>query len=193
MTRRPTSAKPLCSDEGYYSTSEIIYALTKLSVADWERVLSVANFLARRSGGDDLLVEAVTRFKAGRRRIRRQYTVVEAVIGTMRSIASECENRLVSVAPLTLQALVESASASPSPAPDEIMIAQQEIKEFQALLKQRLEKSPLLWRLWETKLLGLKGSDAQLSLGLTDAEFKALDKQLRRLLGKVSEAIKESQ
>ena len=76
--------------EDYYSPEEVREGLEALSQADWARLKLAGRHFAARSdmAGDDIVQEAFLRVLTTRRCLRR-FTVVEFVLGTMRSVASE--------------------------------------------------------------------------------------------------------
>ncbi len=94
MTTNPINIEdPGHDDEnshGFYSADEVKLTMANLVEADWSKILLAENrFSARSKTKRVLWVEALDRVTDGRRQFSRKYSVIECLIGTMRSIASE--------------------------------------------------------------------------------------------------------
>jgi len=179
--------------EDYYSPEEVREGLEALSTADWARIQLAGRHFAARSdmAGDDIVQEACLRVLTTRRCLKR-FTVVEFVLGTMRSVASEeLRSRAQRRASGQGGAVPETEKIVVDPLGDTVFVATDLSPEDQALsnvfLSRALQQVARCYEgddqlelLAEGLFDGLRGKELEELLGVDTKGLAAIKRRLAR-------------
>jgi hypothetical protein len=148
-----------------------------LSPTEITRIKRIAQLRAKMIVGvdwRDLLHEALIRVADGRRRAGEGVPTVVVLVQTMRSIAAEHRRR--GVLETCACAAQPFPGDTPSPSPEEIAVWREELARICSLFGA----DPAGLKYVTCLSLGMSGTEARYSLKLSDRDYEAVRKRVRR-------------
>lgn len=176
MVQEPADETDDGGDGTCYSPDEVAAAIRNLPRTDMARIVQAAKYFGG-SGFEDLYQEAVARAIEGRRRCRRDTTIVAFICGVMKSLVSqEREAEKAGLRPISVGDVSTAVVVQDEPL--ELLISRERVKRMEELIADDEQLQFLVEGICD----GLVGEDLQQLLGVDAKGLATLRRKLKRRL-----------